>query len=280
MSAGLGETLGDFAPIDLDELNARAELLTRVDRKYLLRASEAVETLLGLRDSARVLDFGTTRASHYSSVYFDTPDRLSYRLAARPRRRRFKVRTRCYADADLAYLEMKTKGGRGATVKERMEYDTADVARLTEAGAAYVSEALESIGYDPGIREGLDPVLVTRYRRSTLLLSDGSRATIDTDLEWLDPGGRTLALPGYVILESKSTGRATAIDQRLWRRGIRPQGISKFGTGIAALHPELPSNRWHRLLAGPFAEATRAASDPREVWGDASDSTTRNRKAS
>ncbi|MBL3686583.1 polyphosphate polymerase domain-containing protein [Leucobacter zeae] len=262
MSALLTEALGGLAAVGLDELNARAELLTRVDRKYLVPVTAAVDGLEAMRGTARALDFGAARSPRYSSVYFDTPDRLSYRLAAQARRRRFKVRTRCYEDTGTAYLEMKTKGGRGATVKERMEIDPGDVARLTGAGGAYVSEALETIGYDPGLRDALRPALVTRYRRATLLLPDDSRATVDTDLEWIDPMGRSLTLPGFTILESKSAGRASAVDRWLWRRGIRPQSISKFGTGLAALHPELPGNKWHRLIEGPFAQAPRVSPAP------------------
>ena len=55
---------------------------------------------------------------------------------------------------------------------------------------------------------------------------------------------RPAGLPG--------AGGASALDRALWREGHRPLGISKFGTGTAALHPELPSNKWARVLRDPF----------------------------
>ena len=58
---------------------------------------------------------------------------------------------------------------------------------------------------------------------------------------------------GYAIVESKSAGRPNELDRLLWHAGHRPSGISKFGTGTAALRPELPDNKWSRTLRGPFA---------------------------
>lgn len=242
-----------FSEVTLGELVADAELLTRVDRKYLLPADDAVTVIRGLDASTRVLDVDGAHGCDYASVYFDTPDRLSYRLAAQPRRRRFKLRTRAYAGTGAAFLEMKTRGGRGATVKERIPYAARDLDRLTTEGRAYAAESLASIGLDPGLDAQLRPAITTRYRRTTLLLGDGSRATVDTGLLWLDADGRRLSLPGHVIVETKSVGHVTPLDRALWRSGHRPQNISKFGTGTAALHPELPGNKWARLLRGPFA---------------------------
>lgn len=231
-------------------------LLSRVDRKYLLPGADAARIVSGLGPGTRVLDIEGRRAFSYASVYFDTPDRLSYRLAAQPRRRRFKLRTRGYLDTGTAFLEMKTKGARGATVKERIPHPADLLDGLTDEGRDYVRESLAAIGLAPGLVDELRPDVTTEYRRTTLLLADGGRATIDTDLAWFAADGTGIALPDHVLVESKSPGRACVIDRALWRAGHRPQGISKFGTGTAALHPELPSNKWARVLRGPFSHRT------------------------
>ena len=70
------------------------------------------------------------------------------------------------------------------------------------------------------------------------------------------PDGRSLDLPGLVIVETKSRSAATDVDRLLWRARCRPQPVSKFATGLAALRPELPHNRWARLLRGPFTPET------------------------
>lgn len=243
----------EFAPVCLDELVAEAALLTRVDRKYLLPESDAAEILAALDAGTRVLEIDGRRDFAYDSVYFDTADHLAYRLTAQRRRRRFKLRTRTYVDTGGSFLELKTKSGRGTTVKRRIPYEAADRARLTEQGRAYIAPLLRDEGHDPDLVDRMRPSLGSRYRRTTLLLACGSRATVDTELHWADPSGDAVDLPGYAIIESKSAGRPNALDRLLWRAGHRPSGISKFGTGTAALRPELPDNKWSRTLRGPFA---------------------------
>jgi hypothetical protein len=50
------------------------------------------------------------------------------------------------------------------------------------------------------------------------------------------------------VVETKSANLPSQSDRWLWAHGIRPSRISKFCTGLAALHPELPANKWHRTL--------------------------------
>lgn len=266
-AAGAAPRFERCAPVGLDELVAEAELLTRVDRKYLVTEAAALDALARVAEGARVLEIDGRRAFAYDSVYFDTPDHLSYRLTAQRRRHRFKLRTRCYVDTGSAYLELKTKSGRGATVKERISYEVADHGSLSEEGRAFLAPRLSGHGFDPALIEQVQPSLVSRYLRTTLLMPDGSRATIDTDLQWQDGrhrrGGRAhgVALPGHVILESKSAGPPSRLDTALWRAGHRPSSISKFGTGTAALNPQLPSNKWARTLRGPFGETVAVATN-------------------
>ncbi len=251
-----------FEPVTLGELVGEAELLTRVDRKYLLPAELAAEAMAVLDPRSRALQIGGLRAFGYESVYFDTPDRLAYRLTAQKRRHRFKLRTRRYVDTGGCFLEVKTKDGRGTTVKQRIGYEPVNLTRLTRAGRVYAGAVLGEHGHDAAIVDLLGPSMTSRYRRATLLLPCGSRATFDTELRWSGPDGREVDLPGYAIVESKSAGRASALDRALWRAGRRPTGISKFGTGTAALHPELPSNKWARVLRGPFQTEIRNGETP------------------
>lgn len=99
-----------LAPIGLDELNAVAGLLTRVDRKYLVPSTIAQDLLEHLEAEARVLTIDGATASRYASTYFNTPALDSYFQATRKRRLRFKVRTRSYLDSGLTFLEVKTRG--------------------------------------------------------------------------------------------------------------------------------------------------------------------------
>ncbi|MEU4236159.1 VTC domain-containing protein [Actinoplanes sp. NPDC026619] len=252
------EPVGDIASIGLDELVERAELLTRIDRKYLLPAAALPAILAGLPGDARVLEIDGGRTFAYRSQYFDTPRLDSYRTTAQRRRRRFKLRIRSYLDSDLHLLEIKTRGTRGVTVKQRFPY-AGDGVTLSAEMRAHAVRALEAAGVALRDRE-FEAVLTTRFERITLLLpSTGSRATIDRDLTWTLPSGATLSLPDRMIVETKSPHGASQLDRLLWSRSHRPCAISKYATGMAALRPELPDNRWHRILRRHFVptEASR-----------------------
>lgn len=247
--------VASLRPVSLDELVNEAELLTRVDRKYLVPATTAAAIIRGLDPRSRVLEIAGDRAFTYHSVYFDTADHLAYRLTAQRRRHRFKLRTRSYLETGGCFIEVKTKDGRGSTVKQRIACTPADRARLTPAGLAFAGEILRRQGHAAALVDLLRPSLVSRYRRTTLLLPCGTRATFDADLQWIGTDGQEILLSDHVIIETKSLGPAGGLDRALWRMGHRPSGISKFGTGTAALHPELPHNKWARTLNGPFARA-------------------------
>ncbi|MDZ8170669.1 polyphosphate polymerase domain-containing protein [Microbacterium xanthum] len=245
--------------IGLDELNAQAELQTRVDRKYILPRRDLPAVLLALPAGSEVLQIDGESSLRYASQYFDTPQLDSYFGAVRKRRRRFKVRARTYVDSGGSFLEVKTRGARAATVKERVPV-AGDA--LDDEAVAYATDLLSEAGipHAAHLADTLRPTLVTRYRRATVLLpaaagGDASRATIDTDLTWVAAEGTVLQLPASVIVETKSGQRAGALDRALWRQGHRPARISKYGTGMAALRPDLPANPWHRVLTRHFSGA-------------------------
>lgn len=243
-----------FASATLEEIQRRADLQTRVDRKYVVPESLFAE-LLEAHPDLGVLEIAGRRRFGYESVYFDTPDLASYLGAARGRRRRFKVRTRTYTDAGDCVFEVKVKGGRGETVKARLPYGLDDAETITPEAQAFVAGVLhETLPDAEGLVRSLVPVLVTTYDRTTFLdAAAGTRLTCDTTLRCATPDDDAwVALDGQVLLESKSPGAATAIDRWLWARGRRPDQISKYCVGLAAIDAELPSNKWHRTLVRHF----------------------------
>ncbi|MFC8192256.1 polyphosphate polymerase domain-containing protein [Cellulomonas sp. NPDC057328] len=257
----LDAPLARLDPVGLDALLDVAALQTRVDRKYLVPV-DAVDALLrGLPADARVLQIGDLRVFDYESVYFDTPDLLAYRLAAHRRRQRFKVRTRTYVDSAACWLEVKTRGARGTTVKERVVHaleHRADVA----PGHAFVSSTLGARGIAGADALVLAPVLVTRYARATLLLpGTASRLTVDTGLLW-DDGRAPVQLRRLAVVETKSGSTASAADRLLWTLGHRPVRISKYATGLATLRRELPATRWSRTLHRHLLPHTEAPAAP------------------
>lgn len=258
MTTAVLVALDTLAPIDLDELNARAALQTRIDRKYLVPVAALDGLLHELEPGARVLQIGTERDFAYESVYFDTPDLTSYLGAARRRRRRYKVRTRTYVDSAECWIEVKTRGTHGCTVKTRQEYDLDERTRLTGEARRFADDVLDDACVPDALDAQLVPTLVSRYRRATLYLpGTDSRTTVDTDLVWTAVDtGEELAPRGFAVVETKTGSTPSSTDRLLWRHGYRPLRISKYGTGMAALHPELPAAPWRRVLDRHLTLAT------------------------
>jgi len=252
------ERLGQMPAVELAELEATAALLTRRDRKYVVPLPAATQLAERLGASGRVLEIDGRRRFHYESVYFDTPQGASYLAAARRRTRRYKVRTRSYLDFGRCLLEIKVRDPRGRTVKERREHPIENRGSLDPGGRAFAC-ACPLIG---DASTALGPALATCYTRATLLIGpDRARVTIDTDVEAFAPDGRSVALVGMAIVETKSGGPPCQADRILWSLGHRPTQISKFCTSLAALRPELPSNKWTRALRQPWL-----VSDLRAPW--------------
>lgn len=264
--------IADLAPVTLDELNEAAALQTRRDRKYVLTPDELDDLLVAL-PPARVLEIDGSRSFAYDSTYFDTPELDAYRLAATRRRRRFKVRTRTYVDTGSCFVEVKTRAGRGTTVKERQPHDDAGHLGLART---FVSARLADAGAPSA--PVLTPTLRSRYHRTTLLLDD-ARVTLDTGLVWdllgpIGPGAhaapvvrRSAAIGDLVVVETKTAAGSgpSSVDRLLWRAGHRPDRISKYATGLAVLEPGLPDMPWRRLVRRRLTAGLPAPALPTET---------------
>jgi VTC domain len=247
-------------PIGLKELNELAELQTRVDRKYFVPADVFRRMISELRGELRVLDMDGKRTFGYESVYFDTPDLATYRAHVQRRRLRFKARTRTYTDSGLCMFEVKLTGARGETVKERVPHPEQHRAELTESALEHLRTTLCQ-AYHQDLPAGMQPTLVTTYRRTTFVSRTGeARLTCDSGLRCLDLEHEVRDTGTHVLVESKSGGQGgSAADRILRELGVRPASVSKYCVAVAALHPELPSNPWRQTLRRYFEPLQAAA---------------------
>jgi hypothetical protein len=246
-------------PIGLAELMALAELQTRVDRKYFVPADIFHKMIVDLADRLHVLDIDGRRSFGYESIYFDTPELDTYRAHLQRRRQRFKARTRTYTDSGLCMFEVKLAGTRGETVKQRLPYHAEDSGELSGAALAHLRTALGH-AYRRDLTARLRPTLATTYRRTTFVSRTGNvRLTCDVGLVCLDVRHEVRDTGTHVLVESKSTAPGSAPDRILRELGVRPAAVSKYCIGVAALHPELPSNPWHRTLRRYFQPLAAAA---------------------
>ncbi|MGB3259182.1 MAG: polyphosphate polymerase domain-containing protein [Ornithinimicrobium sp.] len=238
------DTVRDLPAITLQEVEDRAALQVRVDRKYLLDPHTWSIVLASLDERPSVLEIEELRRFRYSSTYYDTSGLDSYRDAARSRPHRYKVRTRRYLDTGSQAVEVKMRSASGATVKSRQWLDASEVGGpLPDAAVTFLGQ-FDRIGDQA---HELTQVLTTTYERVTLV-TDQSRVTVDRHVAATDTGGRHMDYGDLLFVETKSDGGAGAVDRALWAAGIRPVRISKYCTSLAALRPELPANRWSRSL--------------------------------
>ena len=249
------EILDDLARqrdgVGLDTLNTQAAMLTRVDRKYVVSRDQLALMLTRLPRETRALEIDGRRTFGYESTYFDTADLITYRAHLQKRRRRYKVRYRCYLDSGDEFLEVKYKGARGVTLKERQPMVGLQPGsardRLDGAARGFVSQVVDR-AYGLRVPDDLAPIVTTRHQRSTFLSSDASRFTVDVALSFGDLHRSAWLRDDYAILESKSVDGGAAVDRMLKDLRIRPLSVSKYCLAVAALRPDLTSNPWHRLL--------------------------------
>lgn len=246
--------LDELRGVPLAEVDAVAALQHRVDRKYLIPVSSAARLVEELAGTHHVLDIRGRRTTEYRSTYFDTAHLAAWRAHSQGRRRRWKVRTRLYAEDRICRMEVKTKDGRGATVKHAHRIEADAYGRLesgTEA-AAFVDRVLLTSGVDVTAAD-LAAAGEVRYRRAALAdLEAGTRLTLD-GLLTCHREGRTAALDDtYVLVETKGTARCAPADRCLLALGARPVSISKYVIGLSLLVPGLPDNNMRRLARTLF----------------------------
>lgn len=236
-----------LATITLPELAASAALTRRHDAKYVVSRAQLPALIAAVGTRMRVLDVDGRRCSAYLSVYFDTPDLRTYRDHVMGRRRRFKLRTRHYGDPSATMLELKLKSGSGQTLKFRWPHDDAPEV-LGATGYERAAATLEA-EYGMALPGGLEPVISTAYRRTTLVDVDaGERVTIDEDLT-IRSHEREIRLGADVaVVEAKAVGiRGTGV-RALGELGLRPDQISKYCVAIAASYEDVRGNPWLPVL--------------------------------
>ncbi|MFI9457106.1 polyphosphate polymerase domain-containing protein [Amycolatopsis sp. NPDC052450] len=232
--------------LSLAEVVATSGLMSRTDRKYVLKLNDFLAVAESLRASSRCLEIDGQRVFGYSSTYFDTPDLAIFRAHRQDRRRRFKIRTRTYTDSADTYCELKVSGRRDETVKVRRPHPAEAAHGLTAPALTFLDDALTAAYGRPAPRP-LTPALITDYRRTTLVTAD-ARITCDTSLVWRS-GSRSLAAGGdLVLLEVKSAAERNSVTEALAKLRIREQSVSKYCAGLVALGLATGGNRWRPAL--------------------------------
>ncbi|MEO6470799.1 MAG: VTC domain-containing protein [Aeromicrobium sp.] len=234
--------LASFSPASLSEVVEHANLAQRVDRKYLADLETVRRLCDGLVDTHKILQIGDRHTTTYSTTYFDTPDLMSCRAHVQGRRRRWKVRSRLYVEDNLCRVEVKTKSGRGATIKDTFPSHVSRYGKLCDDELDFVADTLFTAHPEVDVKTLAPRAEITYLRACLVDLAGGTRVTIDGKLTSVLREGRAWVDDGYAIVETKGGVLPAEADLLLRRLGARPRSFSKYVATTSLVHPKIADN--------------------------------------
>ena len=242
--ASINTLLTWFNNYGLDDLN-NANLMNRVDSKFILPMSFLPALLWELRSDYRVLDIDKKRCFSYHNQYFDTPNMDLYHDHHNGKLNRYKVRSRCYVDTATEYLEVKLKNNQSRTVKTRIKLD--NNANESSICHQFIQQEMN------GKNSNLDVTQQSGYRRISLANEEkAERLTLDFDLWYKNKrGNNQVTLPHFFIAELKQNKKSkhSPFYQLMTKLNFFPTSFSKYCIGCALLYPgEIKTNRFKAIL--------------------------------
>ena len=157
MDEEISTCLDQYDPISLNALNSKAEMLERLDNKYIVPGDVLLQALRAMASHFDVLDIGGRRSFSYATRYFDDSERHGYYDHHQRKRRRCKARIRYYVDSGLTFFEVKLNERRAATAKRRLPID-APLAELNTACLDFVRRCYRDC-YGDEFTKPLQPVI-------------------------------------------------------------------------------------------------------------------------
>ena len=234
-------TLQEFSAINLDQLNAGATFLDRIDRKFLLTQNQLEGILADLKKDFYILDIAWKKVFSYDNIYMDSEEYDFYYQHQNKQKTRLKVRTRLYKDSNLAFFEFKQKQ-KWVLRKFRFQFPHTEYGLLTKEQKWFYKWVYASFYGDKAPK--ISPAMKTSYSRLTLVSKDSSeRLTIDFNivcenlrkppLEWNVKGQEKVHLTNLVIVESKSMSKKCKSVQLLKSKGFKKaKWCSKYWLGV------------------------------------------------
>jgi hypothetical protein len=232
--------ISNFEKISLDEMNG-VSLMKRVDTKFILTESQLSEILFQIQEDYKILEIDGERLMEYSTLYFDTQNKICYKDHHNGKAKRFKIRMRKYLVSDICFLEIKKKNNLGITNKTRT--------RIKDFETILSSQSKEFISDSQINNLLLEPVLYNNFNRMTLVNKYFSeRVTIDTNLSFRLQG-KEKKLDKLIVIEIKQEGKRlnTTINKALKSMSILPTNFSKYCIGITNTLDNIKSNRFKEI---------------------------------
>lgn len=211
-------------------------LMNRTDTKFMLERSTVRSILQEISSQFRILEVNGIRLNRYETLYYDTEDLMFFRLHMNGKLNRYKIRNRKYLESDLSFLEVKFKSNKGRTIKQRVVIDDIELNPSPESE--------DFIETSSGIDLPLKPQLWSHFTRLTLVHKTlPERLTIDLDLTFsTETDTHRFEHLCIVELKQERLNRQSPFYRAAKKRGIRPNGVSKYCLGIAYLRSDVKAN--------------------------------------
>ncbi len=229
--SNFSKKLQSFSGINLDQLNASASFLDRIDTKYLITKDELEWMLWDFENDFYVLTIAWESIFSYDNVYMDSEKYDFYYQHQNKEKSRVKIRTRNYLDSHLAFFEFKQKKD-GITRKFRYQIPLEEHGMMTKEAKGFFKWVHMSFYWDKWPK--ISPSICTRYSRMTLVHKDSSeRLTIDFDIQVKDLRSKKsdfIELENLVIVESKSMSKKCTSKKVMKSHKIKKaKSCSKYG---------------------------------------------------
>lgn len=238
----LEHILQSMDPISLEEMSS-VKLMNRVDSKFPTNMEMLLQMAPLWNTHFYVQEVEGRRIARYRSLYFDTPDALTYTMHHNRRLRRQKVRQRIYVESNVAFCEIKNKKNTGRTKKKRIPIpmeEWGDLYRLPEM-ADFIREKVWVTD------QLLSPRLENAFNRITLVnKAKTERITIDFGITFHNHiSGCDADVSDLVIIEVKQDGSLPSKFKDLLRNAhVKRKGLSKYCLGMLLTDEHLKYNRF------------------------------------
>ena len=238
----INSCLSHYTPYGLTDLN-KANLMNRVDSKFLFPVSLLPSMLDQLKNNYRVLDIGGRRISTYQNEYLDTTMMKFYHDHHNGKLNRYKVRQRTYTDTNTSFLEVKRKTNQRRTLKTRININKIDNGSSKDK---FISESV-------GIK--FTDMHVTQYsgynRIALANEASAERLTIDFNLWFSQDGKNKIQLSNTCIAELKQakTSKKSPFYEVNEVAQLSSTSFSKYCIGCALLYDKtIKRNRFKPVL--------------------------------
>ena len=229
--------LNQYETVSLEDLNERASLQNRIDKKFVLPFATLTKILQECKNEYYVLKVDGNCIFDYTNLYYDTPGLKYYHQHHSGRANRYKIRARSYKNNGSQYIEVKQKKSNGKTVKHRF------VAENIEDASGFLNQFSDLKANE------LIHTLKNKFKRITLLHKHKiEKITIDLNLNF-ESDANFVNYDNILIVEVKTESRRDIDFCKMMKSySVREGALSKYCLGLISLNNNIKHNNFKYLF--------------------------------